>query len=247
MKIAFWLRTTVAALIIFAVTSSALLYENNGETAPVLYIDRRTPFTLVIDAGHGGEDGGAVSVNGVKESEINLAVAKKIEQITAFFGVSPVQTRAESWIEYPEDAKTIRAKKVADQKARVVTINGINNAVLVSIHQNMFTSASPHGTQVLYTSTNGSSGFAEHMQQLLISGLGQINKRTAIEAPGNIFLMGSINCPGILIECGFLSNRAEAALLENDSYQTKLASVIASGYLSYTSELADELSGISRE
>lgn len=189
--------------------------------------------TLVIDAGHGGVDGGAVSGSGVYESDINLEIALKLEAVMGLFGVSPVMTRAEKDIDYPETATTIREKKVWEQKNRVSRINSIDNAVLISIHQNKFDSSSVHGAQVMYADTEDSEAFAELTQDIFVSRIDSTNRRKAVGIPDSVYLMKNISCPAILIECGFLSNPTELALLQTEGYQIKIAAGIASAYMSY--------------
>ena len=186
---------------------------------------------VIIDPGHGGEDGGAVSITGIKESTLNLAIAQKLDLILAFYGVRTVMTRTTENIEYSDSATTIRKKKVEDQNNRIDLINSIDNAVVISIHQNNYPSSGPFGAQALYASTEGSKAFAEYMQQLLVDAVNPENRRTAAKISSDILLMNSIACPAILVECGFLSNPEEEALLKTQAYQLKLAAVIAAGYL----------------
>lgn len=187
--------------------------------------------SLVIDAGHGGADGGATTVQGVCESDINLAVSLRIEALAQLFGTKTVMTRSDAEIAYPPEADTISKKKVFDQKNRVELINSVENAVLVSIHQNKYPDARPSGPQVLYAATDGSRELGELMHANLTALLCPENRRVAAPISGDIFLMRSVNCPAVLVECGFLSNSAEAALLQTGSYQTKLALVIFASYM----------------
>lgn len=193
----------------------------------------------ILDPGHGGKDGGAVSIGGYQESDINLCIALKMEEILAFFGSPPVLTRDSQEIEYPKDAKTIRQKKVADQKQRAELIRSVEHGVLISIHQNKYSDGGPFGAQVLSAPTLGSDIFAEWMQARLIQSLNPKNHRKATQISNKIYLMNNISCPAILIECGFLSNPEEAALLQTDAYQLKTAAAIASGFLSIRETLAD--------
>ncbi len=193
--------------------------------------------TVIIDAGHGGADGGAVSPSGLMESAVNLDIARRIELILAFFGTDVVMTRTGQSLDYSDKATTIRAKKVEDQKRRLNLVNSTPNAVLISIHQNNFPDDRPFGAQVLYAPTEGSKAFAEYVQQLLITVINPKNRRTAVKIPESIMLLNHIKCPAILVECGFLSNPEEERLLQTGSYKLKLASVIAAGYLKHQREL----------
>jgi len=196
--------------------------------------DGGSNLNVIIDPGHGGEDGGAVSLSGMKESEVNLDIALRTRLIMSMFGVTVTMTRDTENINYPSEAVTVRAKKVADQKARLDLIKSLDNAVLISIHQNYYTSAKPFGAEALYAPTAGSENFAINMQEILISALNENNYRKASKIPENIFLMNNISCPAVLVECGFLSNPAEDALLKTDEYKLKIAAAVASGY--FTSE-----------
>lgn len=190
--------------------------------------------TLILDAGHGGADGGAVSLSGVKESDINLAIALKAEALAALYGLPTVLTRSSPDIDYPEGAGTIREKKVADTKSRVALINSIENAVVVSIHQNIYASSSVEGPQVLFTAAAGSEELAQAMQGALISALAPAKERTPAQVPGNVYIMNHISCPAVLIECGFLSSPADEAKLLTEAYQVKIASAILSAYITRT-------------
>lgn len=192
--------------------------------------------TLIIDAGHGGADGGAVAKDGSKESEINLAVAQKLDALSGLFGIHSIMTRTSEELDYPQGADSIRAKKVADQKARVELINSTPNAILISIHQNLYPSPSPSGAQALYSKTQGSKELAEMIQSSLVFCLDADNKRVASQISNDIYLMKSVDCPAVLVECGFISNPAELALLKDSGYQRKIASIIISSYTQFTSE-----------
>jgi N-acetylmuramoyl-L-alanine amidase len=198
---------------------------------------------VIIDAGHGGMDGGAVSPSGLYESTINLEIARKLELILAFFGTAAVMTRTEETLIYSEGADTIHKKKVEDTKRRIELVNATPNAVLLSIHQNIYPSGGPFGSQVLYAKTDGSKLLAENIQQLLITTLNPKNRRKAAGIPSSVMLLNRVSCPAILIECGFLSNTEEERLLQSDSYQLKLAAVIASGYATSEASLMNSSSG----
>lgn len=232
-------KAAVFALLLTAAAATVVLNGSSKESAECsgVPLADNGRLTLVIDAGHGGEDGGAVSDTGNIESEINLSIALKLEQIMGLYGVDPVMTRSSGDISYPDDAGTISSKKTADTRNRVKLVNSIDNPVLISIHQNKYTSSGPFGAQVLYSDTSGSKDFAETLQELLISKINPENYRTASEIQENVYIMNNVDCPAVLVECGFLSNPDENRLLETDSYKTKLAAVIASGYLTCEKEL----------
>lgn len=188
---------------------------------------------LIIDAGHGGEDGGAVSLSGAKESDINLAIALKLDQILGLYGVSAVLLRTEDISLHSEDAETIHEKKVADLNYRVDTIEATANSVVFSIHQNTYSSPQYSGAQVFYANGETSLPLAELAQQYLIAVLDPGNARVATPIPESIYLMNHISCPAILVECGFLSNPEEEALLITSEYQIQIAATLATVWLQY--------------
>lgn len=193
------------------------------------------PGVLIIDAGHGGADGGAVGVNGVIESNVNLQIALKLESLCHLFGVSTAMTRNTDEIIYPDEADTIAKKKSADQSARLQLIQEIPQGILFSIHQNNFPTASPHGVEVLYGHSESSRAVGELLQQNLTAALCPDNRRVAAEIRDEIYLLRECECTAVLIECGFLSNPAEAMLLQTEEYQIKIAAVLLASYLQYTS------------
>lgn len=190
--------------------------------------------TLVIDAGHGGADGGAVASNGTLESEINLDIALRLEALAEFWGIPTVMTRSTNEIEYPESAETLSAKKKADQDARIDLIQNTPGAVLISIHQNYYPSTAPWGIQVFFGSISGSSQLAELTQMNLTCQLAPENRRLASAIDENIYLMRKITCPAILVECGFLSNETEREKLETENYRLELAAVMLASFQQYT-------------
>ena len=187
---------------------------------------------LVIDPGHGGEDGGAVAADGTLEADLNLQVSKKLELIAAFFGVKVIKTRNDETISYPDSAKTVKARKRADQRARLELIESCEAASVISIHQNKYITDVPHGAQVFYARTDGSRELAEKAQDLLKELPVGSSERTAMPVSEDVYIVNNVTCTAVLAECGFISNPAELALLKTDMHQIRLASVFAAAYLS---------------
>lgn len=184
--------------------------------------------TVIIDAGHGGIDGGATSCTGKLESEINLEIAIKLDDLFHLLGIPTQMIRKTDRSVYTQ-GDTIAAQKVSDLKNRVNTINNTKKAVLISIHQNHFSSGQYKGAQAFYGPSDGSPELARKLQNALIATINTDSKRKAKKATG-IYLMEHITCPGVLLECGFLSNPQEEALLRSDQYQKSLCCVIATVY-----------------
>lgn len=188
---------------------------------------------LVIDPGHGGEDGGAISISGAVESEVNLDISKRLDQIMGLFGIPVVMTRETNVLEYPSDAKTVRARKNSDMQRRTELVNKIENPVLISIHQNNYPGKQPFGAQVFYGGEGESKALGIYIQSILKKVLNSKSKRTAEEVSDNIFLLKYTSCTSVLIECGFLSNPLEDALLKTDEYKLRISWAIASAYLGF--------------
>ena len=174
---------------------------------------------LILDAGHGGEDGGAVSLTGMPESQINLAVVLRMRDILAFYGVSPMVLREEDISLHDNSAVSLREKKVSDLKNRVAAIEGQRSATLLSIHQNT------------YAPTEGSKELAEHIQAVVKGTLQPENERSVKQIPDTVYLMNHISCPAVLVECGFLTNPEEEAQLLDPDYQKQLAAVLVGAWL----------------
>lgn len=182
---------------------------------------------FVLDAGHGGADGGASSASGVLESDINLAITLRMRDLFTLLGQPTVLTRTDENSLADDPSASIRQQKVSDTKNRVALVNSIENARLISIHQNALAGhPSVHGAQVFYNAVGDSSAFAETMQQDLNQTVNVGNEKGKKPISKDIYLMSHVTCPAVLVECGFLSNTAESEILQTPSYQMLLAMTI---------------------
>lgn len=231
MKKIIWLRLIAASLLLAIITAAATvqILAERPQSAWIV-IPRKSSATLIVDPGHGGADGGAVSVTGTPESRINLDISLRIQAIAGLFGIRCMMTRSSEEIDYPPEAVTIHEKKVADTKARAQLVSSVDEPVLISIHQNKYTTSGPSGSQVFYAPTQGSQELAQRIQESLKT-LSGTNKRGAVQIDKSVYLMNHVECPAVLVECGFVSNYAEAALLEDPSYQLRLAVLIIGSYV----------------
>lgn len=220
----------IAVLVVLIAAIIVLLVGcGKSDTAETAVLGNTTA-TLVIDPGHGGIDGGAVSESGVKESDINLAISDKMACLADFLGVSYV--------------KTVEADAVSGESAgysehenlvsRAKLVNSTENAVLISVHQNEYPNELVKGAEVMYADTDGSRNLAESVQSLLVSQLDPENRRVFRPAPQELLLTRSINCPGVLVECGFLSNPSEAEKLASRDYQMKIAAILVASYMNFS-------------
>lgn len=181
--------------------------------------------TVVVDAGHGGVDGGATSCTGVLESHFNLEIAQKLNDLLNLLGLNTVMIRNTDCSVYTE-GQSIAQKKISDLKERVRIVNSTENCILISIHQNLFSDSKYSGAQVFYAPTEESQLIAKSLQASFIKMLNPGSHRMEKKAD-SIYLMQHINCPGILVECGFLSNPQEEYLLRTKAYQQKICCIIA--------------------
>ena len=214
------------------ILSGFLAFSLLGNHAVSVFSENAVPgCTVIIDAGHGGVDGGAVSCTGAYESHINLEIALKLDDLMHLLGISTIMVRDTDKSVYTQ-GETIAAKKISDIKERVRLVNSTPKALLVSIHQNSFSDHRYSGAQVFHNGTENSITLAKSLQVSLQENLDPSNNRKIKKSSG-VYLMEHINSTGILVECGFLSNPREEALLRDPSYQKKLCSVIASAVAQY--------------
>lgn len=190
-------------------------------------VSMNTAPVFVLDAGHGGADGGAVSTDGVYESDINLAIIRCMWDVLSLLGCDTVLTRTDGQSLADDPAASIRQQKVSDTKNRVALINSIDRATLISIHQNILPGyASVHGAQVFYSASERSAEVAETIQQTLNRVINKDNSKNKKPISADVYLMRHVTCPAVLVECGFLSNSAETERLQDPNYQTLLAMTI---------------------
>ncbi len=242
----FLLKVIAASLLIFSVIAllgagskwlfgekipgfAAVLPGSSLEAAAEEGAEKRV---IILDAGHGGMDSGAVSVLGTREKEINLAVAKKVEEFLRMEGMEVVMTRSD------DRMLTSRAgrgtAKMQDLLGRVEIAREYENGIFVSIHMNTLPMEKYKGLQVFYSANSDTSKvLALTIQSHIAEHLQPDNKRETKKAGSNIFVLDRLEQPAVLIECGFLSNYEEASLLIKEEYQNKLAFLIAHSILQF--------------
>ena len=190
--------------------------------------------TVIIDAGHGGVDTGATSCTGVMESDINLDIALKLQDLLHLLGYPTKMIRTTDTSIYT-DGNTIAAKKISDLKNRVQIVNKTEKAILISIHQNYFPVEKYRGAQVFYNQAGESEALAKLLQNNILSTINPGSNRLAKKASG-VYLMQNVQKTAVLVECGFISNPEEEHLLRDSTYQKKLCSVIAATVSSFLKE-----------
>lgn len=196
---------------------------------------------IILDAGHGGEDGGAVGINGVNEKDINLAIALHLQKYLLQQNFEVIMVRDADYAVGDQSLGTVAKRKSSDTKNRVRTVEEAGDCILISIHQNHFTQSKYAGAQIFYSGNREESGaLAEAIRKSIVSSLQPENKRENKKAEKNIYLLDHVEVPAVLVECGFLSNGAEADLLNQPQYQEDMAKAIYNGLISYLEESTAE-------
>ncbi len=216
-------KTIVAVLcvcLILASVISVVAIETSSMPKP--------EYTIVIDAGHGGRDGGAIGSSGVTESELNLKYAKELKSLCEDFGIGVVMTRSDMNGLYDESAPN---KKKSEMERRKNIINTSNADLMISIHMNSFPLPSSSGAYVFYA--NGSDegySLAKSVQTSLCQSFDNAREYVSV---GDYFVLNYSSIPSVLVECGFLSNPQEEANLKSDDYCQKFCYSLLVGILSY--------------
>lgn len=191
--------------------------------------------TVIVDAGHGGEDGGAVAPDGTVEKDINLDVALKLQKVLQLYGFNVIMTRTEDTMTYDGNFDTQREKKVSDIRNRFKIIEEHPDAIFVSVHQNNFYDSSQSGTQVFYSKNNfKSKTLADEIQKTFVNNIQPDNRRQTKKSGTEIYLLYHSRIPSVLVECGFLSNYNDLNQLKNEDYRMRVAILIADGILKYS-------------
>ena len=221
-----------SVLLSFIVVILSLLFCKIQNVSSNNIILNETPI-VIIDAGHGGEDGGAVANDGTVEKDINLKIAVKLNDILSTLGYQTYLIRkTDTAIHTSGD--TIRQRKISDIKNRFAIMNKYSNCLYISIHQNKFDDVNVHGAQTFYSPNNEESkNLAEFVQNSISSQLQKDNKRVIKKSGTDIFLLYNATKPTIMVECGFISNVNELKNLKDDEYQRKMALSIAIGIINY--------------
>ena len=189
---------------------------------------------IIIDAGHGGGDGGTQSSSGILEKDINLDISKKLCCIFEMLGYKTLMVREDDLLLSDSDSNTVRQKKVSDIHNRMKKIEENPAGIFLSIHQNYFTQSKYNGTQVFYSPNNAESRIiAQAIQNSVVEHLQNDNERKIKESGTEIYLLYHAKSPAVMVECGFLSNPGEAQLLNDDEYQRKISLAIADGVIDY--------------
>lgn len=222
--------TLAVAMLLCLVLLSGLFV--TGEKSANVSAKATQRYTVIIDAGHGGFDGGAVAPDGTLEKDLNLSVALKLDSVLKIMGYDTVLVR-DTDVSTADDKGTERSQKVSDIKARLRLTEKYKDALFVSIHMNKYTSPQPHGAQVFYSQVDGSKELAECIQRSITAGVHTDNKRVVKKTTKDIYLLYHAVIPSVIAECGFISNPDDLLKLKSDEYQLKMAAAIAAGINDY--------------
>ena len=234
-SVAFFLKFFLCALLLLAMVLhfGKLLFRSENK-ASVHTDSADQTITVVIDPGHGGRDGGAVGADGTLEKELNLSVALKVKAVLESAGVRVVMTREPDIVLAEPDSPH---KKADDLKARLQLAQNQERAIFVSIHMNKFPVEKYRGLQVYYSENHSESPtLAQTIQDAAQAALQNTGERKIKPAGDSIYLMAHLEIPAVLVECGFLSNDEERALLKDENYQKKLAVCLCAAILEYISQ-----------
>ena len=193
----------------------------------ISYFSVKNRFCVVLDAGHGSPDGGAVGINGTLEKDINLDVVLKLRQILENRGMKVILTREGDSGIFDSNAETIHEKKVSDMKRRLDIINNSNADLFISVHMNSFTDTTSNGLHVFYSRNHPQAEETAIRIQKKISSLTGAKTHAVKTASESLYLMKNPVPPSVLVECGFISNPEEEKLLNDENYRAKIAFAIA--------------------
>lgn len=219
-----WKKIELAGLILLLI---AFVFVGKGLKTLVTSekLEVRKGYTVVIDAGHGGEDPGKVGINGELEKDINLQIAVKVREALESQGIRVVMTRE-------DDRMLVRSgssgRKAEDLQERIRIIDDAKADLAVSIHQNSYTSPDVHGAQVFYYSHSEEGKYAAEVMQKALLFVDPENTRAA-KANDSYYLLIRTKTPVIIVECGFLSNLDEAEKLIDEEYQAEISNAIVNG------------------
>lgn len=230
--------------IIISVIAVGLVFVNSGteDDIAIESNDVNVPL-IIIDAGHGGMDGGAVSADGTQEQYLNLDIALKMNEYLTSLGYKTLLTRKDDNSLHDADADSIREQKVSDIHNRFKIIEENPDSIFVSVHQNYFTQSQYSGTQVFYSPNNPlSESLANCIQSSVVESLQPDNTRKIKKSDSSIYLLYNSEIPTVLVECGFLSNAEETEKLKDEEYRQQMAQAVCKGIIKYLS--AEESSSV---
>ena len=233
----FILFTAVSLTAFICLSLNQRKHENKIEEKPQTQEPTVNLPTVIIDAGHGGEDGGAIGKNGAYEKDVNLTIALKLKEKLCALGIPCALTRSTDVLLYDRNVDYEGRKKKLDLLARKEFAEKYENAVFISIHQNSYPKEQYSGFQVYFSPNDPTSReLAISLERNVRDALQPNNRRVCKEADSSIYLLDKLCCPAVLVECGFLSNSEECRLLCDEDYQNKLCEAICKSIAGFVGE-----------
>ena len=230
----FYFKCRYGAAILFGILIAAagvVLWARDEAVETVSVPEKKKISVVVLDAGHGGEDCGAIGKNGTYEKDLNFAITTELGRQLSDLGYTVVYTRTEDKLLYTEEENIKGLRKIYDLKNRVQVAESYEDATFVSLHMNSFSDSRYDGLQVFYSKNNEESyALAASVQAQVKEKLQPSNNRGVREGIG-LYLMENLSCPAILIECGFISNSLECEKLCEKEYQKQLCFAILCGII----------------
>ncbi len=226
------LKKVISLVLTFFVLLFSVVFCKISDASSNNIINDNIP-VIIIDAGHGGEDGGAIADDGTLEKNLNLDISLKLNHIMSVFGYKTRQIRTID-TDLHETGDTIRQRKISDIRNRFAIMNEYEKCVYVSIHQNKFSDEKITGAQTFYSPNNEESKIlAQFIQKSIAEQLQPNNDRVIKKSGTDIFLLYNATRPTTMVECGFISNKNELFNLKSTNYQTKMALSVAIGIINY--------------
>lgn len=227
------LKYIAVVFAIIFILLTCYLAANSGDNKRLVNSDSFSK-TIIIDAGHGGFDGGAVAKDGTVEKDINLNISNTLCSMLKLCGFDVIMTRTTDTGTEDNESSSIGQRKISDLHNRLKIINNYENAVFVSIHLNKFTTSAANGAQVFYSKNHENSKFlGDKIQKSIVALLQPGNNRVIKQGTKSTFLLHNAKIPAVIVECGFISNAAELEKLKKLPYQQQMAFAVFCGILNY--------------
>ncbi len=225
------LLVSMAIILPVFIAASRLLYNQDLSAVSAHTLDYSK--IIIIDAGHGGEDSGAVGVSGVLEKDLNLEYAMEVGKLLEEKGYVIVYTRTDDRLLYKEEENIYGIRKISDLKNRAKVAEEYPSSLFISIHMNSFGAAKYSGLQVYYSEKDQTSQqIANSIQNKVKDSLQPENNRVIKKGEG-MYLLENVSNPAVLIECGFLTNEDECKKLSEKEYKNQLCFSIVCGIIEY--------------
>ncbi len=221
-------------VLILSVVSGVVIYKREISDVSAALSDSKI---IILDAGHGGFDGGAVANDGTVEKDINLSIAINIYEMLNTCGYDVILTRSDDTGTEDNQDASISQRKVSDLKNRLALINSYEDAIFVSVHLNKFTTSTANGAQVFYSKNHQDSRvLGQSIQDSVVSLIQPNNERVIKQATKSTYLLHNAKIPSVIVECGFLSNAAELKKLKDENYQKQMSFAICCGIINHLNQ-----------